>query len=532
MSFSLEQLPNLTELTEAERATLVEPLLELVLQQQEKIRQLEEEIQELKKLNKRPKLRPSKMDQQESAEDAEGEKKERKRGKPQGSRTDKLIIHESKNIPPEGLPENARAQGYEFKGYSEYTVQDLVIEVHNVCYRLENWKAPDGTWLKGELPESIHGHFGPTLVSYILHQYHHQQVTQPLVLEYLREIGIEISSGQLSNLLIQDKEGFHEEKEALLRAGIEVSSYLQTDDTGARHDGKNGYCTYVGNELFAWFASTESKSRTNFLELLRAEHKDYVINAGALDYMARQGLPKKVLCLLEGGACFADQAQWKRYLEQLGITNRRHIRIATEGALTGSLLAHGFSAQMSILSDDAGQFNVFEHALCWIHAERNILKLTPLNATHRKQQAWVRTQIWDLYADLKAYKAQPDEALKSQIQAHFDELCRTQTDYQLLNQALKRLKANQGELLLVLEKPELPLHNNLSESDIRDYVKRRKISGSTRSVEGRRCRDTFASLKKTCRKHQISFWHYLLDRVGRINAFSPLADYVRQAAAS
>ncbi len=226
MNFSLEPLPDLTELTEAQRSTLIESLLELVREQKEKIRQLEEEIQALKKLNQRPKLRPSKIDQQETAEEAEGEKKESKRGKPQGSRTDKLIIHESKNIAPEALPENARAQGYEFKGYSDYSVQDLVIGVHNVCYRLENWKAPDGTWLKGEVPESIHGHFGPTLVSYILHQYHHQQVTQPLLLEYLGEIGIEISCGQLNNLLIQDKAGFHEEKEALLRAGIEVSSYL------------------------------------------------------------------------------------------------------------------------------------------------------------------------------------------------------------------------------------------------------------------------------------------------------------------
>ena len=77
----------------------------------------------------------------------------------------------------------------------------------------------------------------------------------------------------------------------------------------------------------------------------------------------------------------------------------------------------------------------------------------------------------------------------------------------------------------------LPLHNNLSESDIREYVKRRKISGSTRSDEGRRCRDTFASLKKTCRKLGISFWQYLRDRVSRSNAIAPLDEAVRAAAA-
>jgi hypothetical protein len=72
---------------------------------------------------------------------------------------------------------------------------------------------------------------------------------------------------------------------------------------------------------------------------------------------------------------------------------------------------------------------------------------------------------------------------------------------------------NKAELLMVLERPELPLHNNLSETDIREYVKRRKISGGTRSELGRQCRDTFASLKKTARKLGVSFWDYLKDRI-------------------
>lgn len=76
-----------------------------------------------------------------------------------------------------------------------------------------------------------------------------------------------------------------------------------------------------------------------------------------------------------------------------------------------------------------------------------------------------------------------------------------------------RLHRNGAELLRVLDRPEIALHNNLSERDIREYVKKRQISGSTRSDAGRRSRDTFASLKKTCRKHDLSFWDYLLDRL-------------------
>ena len=103
-----------------------------------------------------------------------------------------------------------------------------------------------------------------------------------------------------------------------------------------------------------------------------------------------------------------------------------------------------------------------------------------------------------------------------------------QTCYTTLNQALKRIYNNKAELLLVLDYPNIPLHNNLSEGDIREYVKRRKISGSTRSNLGRKCRDTFASLKKTCRKLAISFWDFLMDRISRKNEIPWLSEVMFQ----
>ena len=86
-------------------------------------------------------------------------------------------------------------------------------------------------------------------------------------------------------------------------------------------------------------------------------------------------------------------------------------------------------------------------------------------------------------------------------------------------------------ILRVLERPEVPLHNNGTESIIRTYVQKRKISGSTRSAAGRRCRDTFTSLKKTCRKLGISFWQYLKDRILSRGQVSRLADVIRKRAA-
>ncbi len=192
------------------------------------------------------------------------------------------------------------------------------------------------------------------------------------------------------------------------------------------------------------------------------------------------------------------------------------VKIAIEGALIGSVLLHGFSIDLKIISDDAGQFNIFQHALCWIHAERLINRLIPLNENQAKDIETVLNKFWGIYADLKAYKLNPSQEEKKKITKCFDELCATESSYPLSG-ALQRLARNKKELLLVLKYPEIPLHNNLSENDIREYVKKRKISGGTRSALGRQYRDTFISLKKTCRKLGVNFWEYLLDRNGKTN---------------
>ena len=93
---------------------------------------------------------------------------------------------------------------------------------------------------------------------------------------------------------------------------------------------------------------------------------------------------------------------------------------------------------------------------------------------------------------------------------------------------LKGLKKKKDQLLLVLSRPKTSLHNNDSERDIREYVKRRKISAGTRSENGRKARDTFLSLKKTCRKLSISFWDYLLDRLQNLNQIEPLSLIMEQ----
>jgi len=520
---TLPKLPRLSELPADQVTPLVLTLIEICHYQQEQIQQLRDEIARLKGEKPKPKIRPSALEAPPRKNKGKRPKRRRKRRK-----THELTIHETVRLRPEAVPAGSR-----FKGYEDYTVQDLRIDVHNTRFRLERWESPAGERLVGKLPlEMSGGHYGPTLVAYILHQYHHAHVTQPLLLEQLREWGVAISAGQLSAMITRGHEGFHAEKEALLRVGLEHCDYVHVDDTGARHRDKNGYCTHIGNERFAYFASTACKSRVNFLELLRAGRGDYVLNAEALAYMKARKLPRDPLARLAGHArkTFDSRDEWLGALAGLGITEPRLVRTATEGALLGSVLGQGLNRELVIVSDDAGQFDVLRHALCWVHAERLFVKLVGFNDAQREALAAVRCEIWELYAELKAYKTAPEAAHKARIDARFDELCATQTCFASLNRALQRLHRNKAELLLALERPDIPLHNNLSERDIRDYVKKRKISGSTRSDEGRRCRDTFASLKKTCRKHGVSFWQYLNDRVCGSARIPPLAELIPRRA--
>ncbi|SRR5260370_30642377 len=115
---------------------------------------------------------------------------------------------------------------------------------------------------------------------------------------------------------------------------------------------------------------------------------------------------------------------------------------------------------LAIISDDAGQFNVMIHGLCWVHAERLVHKLLPLNDQHREDIARVRGEIWSLYADLKDYKQHPTAKRKRELARRFDAVFIQKTLYATLDRLLRRIHMNKSELLLVLERPEVPLHTN------------------------------------------------------------------------
>ena len=468
-----------------------------------------DEIARLKGLKGRPSIKPSGMEN--ATEPKPGGKRAKRRGR--GKVTPRVAL-ETKVL------RVAVPQGSQFKGYEPYQVQDLVLTARVMCYRRERWLTPDGETIVAPLPGGIRGHFGPELRRFVLMQYHQGQVTVERLVTLLQAIGVSISKRQVMRLLIDEQDDFLTESREVLRAGLETADWVTVDDTGARHGGANAVCTQIGNDTFAWFGTTGSKSRLNFLDLLRAGHTDYVINDAALDYMRDHVLAGTFVQRLANHEQrqFADEKAWMHHLEQLGLTGLQvtpdPVRVATEGALWGAVSAHRFLCEAVVVSDDAGQFNVGHHALCWVHAERLVHKLETFTNQQRRAQQHVRGLIWWFYADLKAYRLDPTPRRRSELRARFDRIFQRHTGFATLDRLLQRLHANKAELLMVLDHPEIPLHTNGSENDIRCQVTKRQVSGGTHSDIGRDCRDAFLGLAKTCRKLGIAFWDYLGARLG------------------
>jgi hypothetical protein len=255
--------------------------------------------------------------------------------------------------------------------------------------------------------------------------------------------------------------------------------------------------------------------------------------------MRNRGLAEPVVATLAAHPtrCFADETAWKAHLETLGAPWTQiapdPVAVATEGALWGAIMAHGLLADTVVVSDGAGQFRLNDHALCWVHAERLVHKLTPTNASHRRAVEITRTLIWWFYRDLKVYKRDPHPKRARALNARFERIFTRKTGYILLDRLMARLRQRKAELLRVLDRPEIPLHTNASENDIRSWVTKRNVSGGTVSEAGRAARDAMLGLLKTCAKLNVPFYGFLGDRFGIKGApqIASLPNLVRLAAA-
>jgi hypothetical protein len=476
---------------------------------------VKDELARLKHLPARPPIKPSGMDKATDAKGPEGGGGEKGvRSTPRrGSQLDKLTIGATVVV-------TAKAPaGSRHKGYEDIVVQDLSLKPTVTRYRRERWGTPDGETIVANLDSGIVGGYGPNLNRLVLALHFAGQMTCERIVALLNGMGVVISKRQVVRLLTVKLERFRAEDAAVLKAGLS-GAYVTVDDTGARHAGRSGYTTQIGSSNFTAFRTGPSKSRLAFLSRLCGGTSLWVINDAALDYMKGRDLPQIVIdkFIAHEARAFASSDEWERHLQALALGKVKvlpdPVLIASEAALWGAIHHQGLLQGTVIVSDDAGQFRVGVHALCWVHAERLVHKLIPANDKQRNAVEVAKRMIWWFYRCLKDYKLAPSPEQAELLRSRFDRIFkRARTGYATLDSLLKRLHRHKDELLRVLERPEIPLNTNASENDIRAFVTKRKISGGTVSDKGRDARDVMLGLAKTCMKLKVSFYQFVGDRL-------------------
>src|SRR5467141_3145120 len=384
---------------------------------------VKDELARLKHLPPRPPIKPSGMDKATDAKGPEGGGGEKggRSTQRRGSQLDKLTIGATVVV-------TAKAPaGSRHKGYEDIVVQDLSLKPTVTRYRRERWGTPDGETIVANLDSGIVGGYGPNLNRLVLALHFAGQMTCERIVALLNGMGVVISKRQVVRLLTVKLERFRAEDAAVLKAGLS-GAYVTVDDTGARHAGKSGYTTQIGSNTFTVFRTGPSKSREAFLSRLCGSTTFYVINDAALGYMKDRQLPQAVIDKFADHKerIFSCAEAWERHLLALGLTALKvtpdPVLIASEGALWGAIRHQGLLRDTVIVSDDAGQFRVGVHALCWVHAERLVHKLVPANDKQRNAIEIAKRMIWWFYRSLKEYKRAPSPQQAQVLRCRFDRI--------------------------------------------------------------------------------------------------------------
>jgi hypothetical protein len=458
---------------------------------------------------------------------------ERRQSKPRQKRVKKasLEIHREQalEVDKASLPSDAK-----FKGYEDVVVQDVVFRADNVCFHKEKyWARSTARTYLAELPHGYEGQFGPGLKALTLTLYFESGMSEPKLLGLYENMGIQISAGQLSNLLIKGQEAFHAEEESVYEAGLRSSPWQHIDQTSTRVGGQNQHCTIVCNPVYTLYRTTPQKDRLSVLDVLRNQReRRFRLNPEALGYLESVPLSKATRQWLSAECSDQDwdeqafaarlDASWPK----LSAPQRQAILSA---AAVAAYHAEAEAAAVRLLlCDDAPQFNwiAAESALCWVHEGRHYKKLMPVFVYHLDLLNDFRKQFWDFYHALLAYKRQPTSEESDWLEKGFDRLFSTCTGYAALDAQIVRTRKKKASLLMVLKYPEIPLHNNPAELEARQRVRKRDVSFGPRTQEGVKAWDTFMSLAATARKLGISFYQYIHDRISQANQMPSLANVI------
>ena len=452
-----------------------------------------------------------------------------------GRKTDRIPIDRAQvvQVDPDRLPSDAV-----FKGYEDVVVQDVIFRTDNILFHKEKFYSPSQhTTFLASLPQGYRGQFGPGLKSLALVLYFGAQMSEPKVAELLRSVGVQISDGEVSNLLIKDQAAFHAEKDALYQAGLASSPWQHLDDTSTRVNGQNGYCHIVCNPLYTAYFTTAAKDRLTIIDVLTNHRpRRFLVKAEALSYVEAGGLSavrRRQLAQVPGDVIMDEammQALLETYLPGLGPQQRKWILDATAVAAYHADV-EGPVVRL-LVCDDAPQFTLVteELALCWVHEGRHYKKLMPSIPYHQALLEAFVQRFWTYYDQLLAYREQPAPEEATRLAEEFETLFATVTGYQALDERIAKTRAKKSCLLMVLAHPEIPLHNNPAELGARARVRKRDVSFGPRTREGATAWDTFMTLAATATKLGVSFYHYIHDRVSGASQMPSLADLIVERA--
>lgn len=516
-------------------------LLNAIEQLKSKIKELQTENQRLRDENNRlkgeqgqPKIKPNRQPGSKNNHSSERERcqpKEHKKGKK--NEFIKIDREQVLKVQLEQLPPDA-----EFKGYEEVIVQDIKITTDNVLFRKEKYYSPSlGKTYLAEVPAGYEGQFGPGLKALVISQYFQGNMTEAKLQEFLSNIGIFISAGQVSNLLIKNGEIFETEKVEVYQAGLESSPWQHFDQTAARVAGNNQTCNIVCNPWYTVYATTENKDRLTVLDVLQGGiERQFLLNEEAFTLLKTFNIPQKIIAgllklpqaILLGEATFREEIS--RHLPQRGSIQLN--RILEAAAIAAYHSQTDWPVVQALVCDDAPQFKLLTEqlALCWVHEGRHYKKLSPSVGYHRQHKDKFLKDYWDYYRQLLLYREQPSLESAEKLRQQFRELFAITTGYKELDERIRLTGYKESELLLVLEHPEIPLHNNPAELGARTMVRRRLISYGTHTAEGTKAWDTFLSLVATTRQLGLSFFEYVRDRISQLGQIKPLAQIIREKA--
>jgi len=515
----------------------IQGLLNLVEQVVAENRTLREENQRLRDENNRlkgergtPTFRST--TRSPGATDASSEQERRQPGDWQkGPKRERIAITRTERlvVDPASLPPDA-----EYKGLETVVVQDLRLEVDGICFEKEVWYSPTTRRsYRAPLPIGYAGEFGPGIKALALALHYGANVTQPKLLELFEQAGVVISSGYLSHLLSQDRAGFTTEATAVYQAGLRSSPWQHLDATGTRVDGQAEHCHVVGNPLYTAYVTTPKKDRLTVLDVLRGgAERRFRLDAVAeqsLDWVGLSATARRRLAAFPRDQEL-DEATVLGLLDaqRLWLGPQQRTWVLEALALAAYRAQDVWTVVQTLVCDDAAQFRgvTDELALCWVHEGRHYTKLSPYLPQHRALLAAFRGRFWTYYRELLAYREHPSTDERTRLDAAFDALFATETGYRLLDARIALTRTKKDSLLLVLEHPELPLHNNPAELAARRRVRKRDASFGPRSPAGRTAWDTFHTLAATAQKLGVSFYAYLRDRLTTADQVPPLADLI------